>query len=245
MTTAVYTRYELLRTVRNRRFFIFSLIFPLILFYLVAGPNKSAKLAGIPFPVYYMSGMLAWGSMQAVIAGGARIALERAAGWTRQMRITPLSMRAYFGTKVLGGYMMACISIALLCIAGATLGVSLTASGWASMIALVLVGLVPFTLLGIVIGHLAGPDAVGPLMGGLVSLLALAGGAFGPLGESGVVHQISMLFPSYWLVQAGKAGFTHHGWSAEGWLVVLVWSVVLLRVARIAYRRDTARVPQV
>ena len=39
-TAATYTRYELLRTFRNRRFFIFSLVFPLILYFLIAGPNR-------------------------------------------------------------------------------------------------------------------------------------------------------------------------------------------------------------
>ena len=35
-----YTRYELLRTLRNRRFFFFSLGFPLVLYFLIAGPNR-------------------------------------------------------------------------------------------------------------------------------------------------------------------------------------------------------------
>ena len=75
-----------LRTVRNLRFFCFSLVFPLMLFFLVAGPNRHETLDGIPFPLYYMSGMVAWGTMAAVIAGGARIAAERAIGWNRQLR---------------------------------------------------------------------------------------------------------------------------------------------------------------
>ena len=40
MSAATYTRYELVRTFRNRRFFIFSLVFPLVLYYLIAGPNR-------------------------------------------------------------------------------------------------------------------------------------------------------------------------------------------------------------
>ena len=78
-TAVTYTRYEMLRTFRNTRFFIFSLIFPLVLFLLVAGPNRDAELAGISFPLYYMTGMVSWGTMMAVIGGGARIAAERSA----------------------------------------------------------------------------------------------------------------------------------------------------------------------
>ena len=45
--------------------------------------------------------------MMSMISTGARIAGERQAGWTRQLRITPLSPRAYFRAKVLTGYVMA------------------------------------------------------------------------------------------------------------------------------------------
>jgi len=95
-TSVTYLRYELLRTVRNTRFFIFSLVFPLILFYVVAGANKTLTLGNIPFPTYYMAGMISWGTMAAVLAGGARIAAERSVGWNRQLRLTPLTPRTYF-----------------------------------------------------------------------------------------------------------------------------------------------------
>jgi ABC-2 type transport system permease protein len=62
-TSVTYLRYELLRTVRNTRFFIFSLVFPLILFYVVAGANKTLTLGTIPFQPYYMAGMISWGTM--------------------------------------------------------------------------------------------------------------------------------------------------------------------------------------
>ncbi len=78
------------------RFFIFSLAFPVVMFFLIAGPNRHEQLDGISFPVYYMTGMIGWGTMAAVIAGGARIAAERELGWHRQLRVTPLPVRTYF-----------------------------------------------------------------------------------------------------------------------------------------------------
>ena len=38
-----YMRYELLRTFRNRRFFILSLGFPLVLYFVIAGPNRNVQ----------------------------------------------------------------------------------------------------------------------------------------------------------------------------------------------------------
>ena len=48
MKIAAYTRYELLRTVRNKRFMILALGFPLVLYFLiaVAEPARARTSAG-------------------------------------------------------------------------------------------------------------------------------------------------------------------------------------------------------
>jgi ABC-2 type transport system permease protein len=238
----VYLRYEILRTLRNRRFLVFSLAFPMILFFAIASPNRHRHLDGIPFALYYMTGMAAWGTMVAVMAGGARIAAERSIGWTRWMRVTPLSTRSYFRAKVLSSYMMALVSIAALSLAGTALGVRLAAGQWATMVGLLLIGLVPFAVLGILLGHLVSVDTMGPALGGSTSLFALLGGAYGPIVSGGVLLTIVKGIPSYWLVQAGKTALGGGGWPTEAWIVIAVWSVVLAAVAARVYRRDTTRV---
>jgi ABC-2 type transport system permease protein len=239
--TTAYTRFELLRTLRNVRFMFFSLAFPLVLYFLVAGSNRHVKLAHLPFPVYYLAGMASWGTMTAVTSIGARIALERQVGWTRQLRITPLSTRAYFGSKLLSGYLVALLALAILCLAGLSLGVSLTGGAWASMIGLILVGLIPFAVMGVLLGHLVSPDSAGPALGGGTAVFALLGGAWGPLGSSGFLHDLTKLIPSYWLVQAGHSAYTHQGWPLQGWIVLIVWTLALLRITARVYRRDTGR----
>jgi ABC-2 type transport system permease protein len=241
----VYTRYELLRTLRNRRFFILSLGFPLILFFFIAGPQRNVQNfqgTGIPAPVYYMIGLAAFGTMSAMLSCGARIAAERAVGWNRQLRISPLSPRNYFRAKVVTGYMMALISLAALYIAGASLGVSLAASDWLEMTGLILIGLVPFAALGILLGHMLTPDSIGPAMGGGISLLALLGGTWFPIPNHGFVHDIAQFVPSYWLVQASHVAIGGHAWAAKGWIVMIAWTIVLSLLAARAYRRDTGRV---
>jgi ABC-2 type transport system permease protein len=242
MTTITYTRFEVLRTFRNTRFFILSLAFPLVLFFTVAGANRHAQLGGISFPLYYMVGMASWGAMSAVMAGGARIALERSVGWTRQMKITPLSTFAYFRSKVLSSYVMAIVSLILLFTAGLSLGVHLTAVHWLETTGLLLVGLVPFVVLGILLGHLLTVDSMGPALGGLVAIFALLGGAWGPFVQSGVLHSIVENIPSYWLVQAGHVALGAGLWPARAWIVLGVWTAVLLRLTVRVYRRDVARV---
>jgi ABC-2 type transport system permease protein len=240
-----YTRYELLRTFRNRRFFLLSLGFPLILYFVIAGPQRDVHdfaRSGLSAPLYYMVGLTSFGTMGAMLSSGARIAAERAVGWNRQLRISPLSTRAYFRTKVLTAYLMACLSIAALYISGAALGVSLTAGEWLKMTGLILVGLLPFAALGIAIGHMLTPDSIGPAMGGGISLLALLGGTWFPITGHGFLAELARFIPSYWLVRAGHVAFGGHSWSAKGWIVIAAWTLVLSALARRAYRRDTKRV---
>jgi ABC-2 type transport system permease protein len=241
VSASTYTRFEMLRTFRNRRFFIFSLGFPVVLYVVIAGSNRHQKLGGIPLPLYFMTGMVAFGTMSAVMAGGARIALEREVGWNRQLRITPLSTRDYFGAKLLTGYGMATISIGLLYALGASFGVRLSASAWLLMTGLILVGLIPFAVLGIMLGHLLTSESMGPAMGGITALFALLGGAWGPVATTGVMRTIAEVLPSYWLVQAGKSALNHQAWGLEGWIVIAVWTIALIRLTVFAYQRDTGR----
>jgi ABC-2 type transport system permease protein len=242
MSTLTYTRLEVLRTFRNTRFFILSLAFPLVLFYTVAGSNRHVHIVGISFPLYYMVGMASWGAMAAVMAGGARIALERSVGWTRQMKITPLSTFAYFRSKVLSGYLMAIVSLVLLFSAGLSLGVHLTATHWLETAGLLLVGLIPFVVMGILLGHLLSVDSMGPALGGLVAIFALLGGSFGPIGQTGALHSVVQNIPSYWLVRAGHIALGGGAWPARAWIVLVIWTAVLLRLTVAVYKRDGAKV---
>lgn len=245
MSQLAYSRFELLRVLRNRRFFVLSLGFPLILYFLIAAPQRNVhdlQKSGLSAPLYYMVGMAAFGTMGSMLSAGARIAAERAVGWNRQLRISPLSTRSYLRAKVLTAYAMALLSLIALYLSGASLGVSLPASRWIEMTLLILVCLVPLAALGIAIGHMMTPDSIGPAMGGGVALLAFLGGTWFPLPAHGFLHIVGQLLPSYWIVQASHIAVGGHPMGAKGWTVIVVWTVVLAAVARRAYRRDTGRV---
>jgi ABC-2 type transport system permease protein len=244
MTLATtYMKFELLRTFRNVRFFIFSFAFPLLMYFLLVAPNKDEKNfgnSGISAPLYYMVGLAAFGTMIAVMAGGARIAAERSVGWNRQLRLTPLTPRNYFRAKIATSYVMALVSLALLYLAGISFGVRLPFDKWLQMTGLILIALVPFAALGIMLGHLLTVDSMGPALGGLTSLFAFLGGTWFPLSDG--LKTFGELLPSYWLVQAGRVGLGGHAWTSKGWIVIAVWTVALAVLAVRAYQRDTKRV---
>jgi ABC-2 type transport system permease protein len=243
MNGIAYTRVELLRTFRNRRFLLFSLGFPLVFFWLIAAPQHNTIISGtgLTYATYYMVSLASCGTMMSMISTGARIAGERQTGWTRQLRISPLSVRAYFRAKVLTGYAMALSSLLVLYISGSLLGVSLPAGRWLAMTGLIMVGLLPFAALGVLVGHLVNTDSVGPLMGGLVSILAFLSGTWFAI-TSGFLHAFGQFLPSWWLVQARNVALDGHAWGARGWITVAAWTVILTGGAAWAYRRDTAMV---
>ncbi|MDX8150967.1 ABC transporter permease [Patulibacter brassicae] len=244
MTTVAYARFELLRVLRNRRFVFFALGFPLVMYLLIAGSNQGEddlSGSGLSAPLYFMVSMVAWGTMMAMLSTGGRIASERAIGWNRQLRITPLSARAYLLTKVATGYAMALLAMVVMYVAGAALGVHLQAGRWIAMSLMLLLGIVPFAALGILLGHLVSTDSLGPVMGGGVGLLAFVSGFWFPL-DDGVLRDVGEQLPSYWLVQAGHIGLGGDGWPAHGWIVLGAWTIVLGLLAARAYRRDTGRV---
>jgi ABC-2 type transport system permease protein len=244
MSTVVYTRYELLRVIRNRRVMIFTLAFPVILYLAIAAPNRGVSDfsgTGLSTSLYFMVGLASFATMNAMLASGGRIAADRAAGWNRQLRVSPLSPGAYIGTKVLTGYMLATVSILVLYACGVALGVSLSAGRWLAMTGLLLVGLVPFAALGIALGHLLSSDSIGPAVGGMVGVLALLGGSWFPISGHGFMHYLAEALPSYWLVQASHVGLGGGGWGLHGWLVVAGWSLALVGLAIWTYRRDPGR----
>ena len=71
MSTLTYTRFELLRTLRNRQTFIFTVAFPVVMYFLLASPNKNNHNfggdanthTGLFAPQYYMVGLLAFGAV--------------------------------------------------------------------------------------------------------------------------------------------------------------------------------------
>jgi ABC-2 type transport system permease protein len=242
MTSATHFRYEVIRTFRNRAFLGLTLALPLALFLSIASGQRHATHDGVSFPLYFMTAMAVYGAMFAVVSPGARIARDRASGWTRQMRITPLRTRTDFVAKVVTAYLVAVPTLVLLFLAGVLVGVHLDVTQWLKLTGLLLVGLVPFVVMGLALGYLVAVDALAPALGGVVILFSLLGGVYGfQLATSGPMFDVMKALPSYWLVQAGKATIYGGGWPAEAWIVVAAWTVALIPVATLIYRRSTGR----
>jgi ABC-2 type transport system permease protein len=244
MRSLAYARFELIRTFREGMLLLGAFVFPLALYFLIALPNRGVhnyEATGISAPLYYMVSLGSFGTMMAMMSAGIRIAGERSTGWLRQLRIMPLSTPGYLGAKVLTAYVMAALSLALLYVSGLALGVSLSLHVWVEMTVLIAVALLPFAAFGIAVGQHVTIDAIGPISGGTVAILAVLSGTWYPVTQ-GFLHDIGQFLPSYWLIQAARTSVQGQGWTAIAWAVVLVWTALLGAIAALAYRRDSSRV---
>ncbi|MCL6445538.1 MAG: ABC transporter permease [Alicyclobacillus sp.] len=178
-------KWEMLRQLRNRRFFVFSIIFP-IGFYLLFSSifkNQANSVNGTPFPVYYMMSMATFGIVGGALNGlSSRVAFERTQGWLRLVQTTPLPNSAYFASKVVAQLFINLIMMVLLFLCGAVIErVHMSAAMWIGSGAAMVLGALPFIALGILIGLLTGAEAAQVTAGGLYFILSIAGGLWFPL----------------------------------------------------------------
>jgi ABC-2 type transport system permease protein len=175
---------EIVRTLRNKRFMFFSVIYPTVLFLIISGPAKRAKLpgTGLTMSLYYMVAMASFGALTTVLMGNSeRIAKEREKGWVRQLRLTALPGRGYVLAKIAAAATVTLPSIVLVQVVAAVVqGVRLQAWQWAALTAAIWVGSLVFAALGVAIGYLVSGDAVRPVTMLLFFALSILGGLWMP-----------------------------------------------------------------
>jgi ABC-2 type transport system permease protein len=177
---------------------------------------------------------------------GGRVALERSLGWQRQLRLTPLSGSGYLAAKGITGMLLALPAVVLVPLVGAVVeGVSLDATGWLRVTIGIWLAVIPFTLIGLLIGQVGTPDSMQPIMSLTMMTMSMLGGIFIPIdGMPSWLMNIARVLPSYWLGQVGRGAVTSELSVNLGQavLVLAIWTAAVgLGVSR-RYRRDSARV---
>jgi ABC-2 type transport system permease protein len=237
---------ELRRMVRNRRTVIFSIVLPVVFFLLFGtGKDYSLKSAGTHgnWAAAIMISMALYGAMLSTTAGGAMVSTERSQGWSRQLRLTPLTPTAYIAVKVLVAMLLGGVSVAVTYAAGALTQAKMDGHLWLETALIAWVGSLVFAAFGVFMGYLLPSDNVMQILGPGLALLAFLGGLFTPLNQMGQTFQtIAKLTPMYGLSQLTHAPLTGEGpgWAAA--VNVAVWLAVFAGGAAWRFRRDTARV---
>jgi ABC-2 type transport system permease protein len=240
---------EVRRLLRNRRTFIFALIAPSI-FFLLFGLNKAYanQSAGVGshsnVSAFVLVSMALYGAVLATTSGGAMVSIERAAGWSRQLRLTPLAPAAYIAIKVLTSMVLGAGSVLVVFVVGAAVGKpSMPLGIWIVSALCVWVGSMVFAAFGLLIGYLLPTENVMQLMGIVLVLLSFAGGLFIPLSQfPQTIRTIAEYTPLYGLNQLVHAPMLNNTVQVSWVANAVVWLIIFAGGAMLRFRKDTARV---
>jgi len=242
-----YLLTEIRRNFRAPRFLIFVIAFPVMMFLLQSNvftkadaPDHAAIVAVV------MVNMMTFGTFAAAMTSGARLALERAAGWQRQLRLTPLTGAGYLGGKALSGMLVGLPALLIVPIVGIVVeGVHLDAAGWMRIVAGIWLGTIPLVLLGLLLGQFGTPESMQPINMLVMMGMGLLGGLWIPIeGMPGWMHNVAEVMPTYWVLQLVRPVVTNDLLvsmpTAIG--VLAAWTAVLGALVIRRYRKDSARV---
>ncbi|MEU3933674.1 ABC transporter permease [Streptomyces sp. NPDC029044] len=240
-------RLELTRALRNRKFLFFSVIYPSVLFLLIAGnADSTTKIpgTGLTVPTYMMVSMASFGALTAVLMGNSeRIAKEREGGWVRQLRLTTLPGRGYVLAKTASAAVVSLPSIVIVfAVAAAVKDVRLAAWQWLALTGAIWAGSFVFAALGVAIGYLASGDAVRPITMITYFGLSMLGGLWMPTTSfPDWLQDIAKWLPTHAYAALGRAIEQSRAPHVQDLAVLVVSFVLFAGGAAWLYRKDTLK----
>jgi ABC-2 type transport system permease protein len=235
---AAYLAFDFRRALRNRRYAIFAIGFPVLFYLLYTGILLGSAKPDPTWNAFYMVSMMAYGMIGAGLSTAIPISQERASGWTRQLRLTPLPASAWVATKLAIAYVTSLP--ALLLVGAAALFVNhvdLPPATWAAVLVSLAIGVLPFIGLGVLFGFVFDASAAqGAVTIGYIGL-AVLGGLWAPVSTfPDSLATIAKMLPTY--------HFANLAWASLGGgmpdvidaLVVAAYTVAIFGLLAWRYR---------
>lgn len=243
-TLGIETATELLKSVRIPIFAVSTVVFP-VMFYLVFGATFGRQAAGpVNVSTYMLATYGAFGVIGAALFSfGVGLAVERAQGWMRLKRASPMPGSVTVLAKLATALVFAAVVVGALMLAGVTVGgASLGLGTAATLMAVLLLGALPFCALGQAFGYALGPNSA-PVVLNLVYLpMAFASGLWLPIDQlPGFLQTLAPYLPAYHLGQLALSALgAHAGGDPLGHVAALLLTGVLAAAAAVVgYRRSS------
>lgn len=201
--------FQLRRVGRNRQYLVFTVLLPAlftIFFTKIFGGQAGEAAKYQDFAAYYMVSMMAYGALGAALGATIRLAFDRASGWLRQLRVTPIRPGQLLATDVIVGALLTLPSLLVVALVGRFVnGVQLDFGTWVALVAVLWAGSIAFVALGLLVGLVLEERAAGAAIGITGVVLAALGGLWVPVdifpaGMKGLAHAM----PSYWYAELGR-----------------------------------------
>ncbi|MBO1337024.1 ABC transporter permease [Streptomyces sp. VRA16 Mangrove soil] len=239
---------ELVRALRNKKFLFFSVIYPSVLFLLIAGQSKTSDIVkgtgGLNLAAFMMVSMASFGALTAVLMGNSeRIAKERESGWVRQLRLTTLPGRGYVLAKTASAAVVSLPSIVVVFVVAAVFkDVRFDAWQWGALTGAIWAGSLCFAALGVAIGYIASGDAVRPITMITYFGLSILGGLWMPTTSfPDWLQNIAKWLPTHAYAALGQAIELGNAPHAKDVALIVVYFLVFAGGAAYLYRKDTLK----
>ena len=182
-----------------------------------------------------MVSMALYGAALTAASGGAMVAIERALGWSRQLRLTPLNPAVYIAHegadragpgrgRDLGRQRRSRSSRA---------GPRCRSHLWVACAVLTLVCTMVFAALGVFVGYLVPGENAMQVLGPGLALLSFLGNVFIPIDQGSTLWHVAAWTPMFGVAEISRAPLTGDlPWYAV--VNAVVWLVRLRRRRRVA-----------
>ncbi|WP_338700170.1 ABC transporter permease [Streptomyces sp. Q6] len=238
---------ELVRALRNKKFLFFSVVYPSVLFLLIAGQSDTSTMVdgtGLNLAAFMMVSMASFGALTAVLMGNSeRIAKERESGWVRQLRLTTLPGRGYVLAKTASAAVVSLPSIVVVFVVAALFkDVRFDAWQWLALTGAIWAGSLCFAALGVAIGYVASGDAVRPITMIVYFGLSILGGLWMPTTTfPDWLQDIAKWLPTHAYAALGQAIELGDAPHLKDVTLIVAYFLLFAGGAAWLYRKDTLK----
>ncbi|MFI6761585.1 ABC transporter permease [Micromonospora sp. NPDC050417] len=230
--------------VRVPMYWVPGLLFPM-LFFLLFGLSSAHQLArqGLGSE-YVVTPFLLFTTLNVtLISLSAGVAADRENPWEQRLRLLPIAVLTRFLGRLLYVLVFNVVSwLPLLVVAGLATDLKLPVAIWPLWLGVVVVGAIPFGLLGMALGYRLPAPAAAMVCNIVFLILAFCGGLLVPAEMlPGAVQAVTPYLPTHEylhlvLSTIGRADQI----TSPPWMIGLLaaWTVLFALVARDGYRRD-------
>ena len=236
----LHARAATLELLRYPTFSVPTLAFPALFFLLFVAPRSDPDVE----PTLLLASFTGFAVVGvSFFQFGVGIAAERESAWEQFVRTLPIRVRVRFAARVLSAALFGVASAAfVVTVALATTEARLTPARWIALGAALVLGALPFALLGIVLGYWASPRGALPIANVLYLVLAFLGALWTtPRHLPGSVAGISPLVPTRQFGNVLWGATSGHLWRPLDWLLLMAWGAVFAALGAWGYRRDEGR----
>jgi ABC-2 type transport system permease protein len=235
-----YVRLETRRTLRDPGYVIIAVAMPLVMYLLFTNLGVSDTAADkADYARYSMIGMAAYGALGAALGIGPGVAEDKGRGWLRQLRVTPMTpLQVVIGRALTASVTVLPALITVLASGALVNGVRLEPWQWVATVALLWVGTIPFTLLGLGNGYGLSAQTTGVVSMASVMGLSVIGGLWVPASAfPGWLAAISRWTPTRRFGDLGWSVLDHHAPGMGTVAVLAGWLLLFAGYAVFSYRR--------